>query len=164
MLATDLPDLMLLGTAADWLELGQFIPGNSGAGGLRGQDTRYGRARSIITDAVQSGSDNGYLAHSDQESIAASELIDVVNQEAEALLEARGPEAERLFRSLATGKATLIRDHNPTWLTICEGTEQTKAQANKQLLRDRKLAPKTIQTAPLNTFDLLAMVDEQRAH
>ncbi|WP_036012153.1 hypothetical protein [Bradyrhizobium yuanmingense] len=90
-----------------------------------------GARDSIITEAVQSRSDNEYLAHGDQESFAASELLDVVNQEAEALLEAQGPEAKRLLRSLATGKATLIRDHYPTWLTICEGTEQTKAQANK---------------------------------
>lgn len=115
---------------------------------------------------------NEYLAFHDQESTAAEELLEVVNHEAQALLEAQGPEAERLFRSLATGDATLIRDHYPTWLTICNGTEQTKAQhlaAIKrylawagdfmsiqgtdrrkagdyvQVLRDEKLSAKTIQ-------------------
>jgi integrase len=125
--------------------------------------------------------DNEYLAHSDQESTAAGELLDVVNQEAEALLEAQGPEAEKLFRSLATGKATLIRDHYETWLTVCEGTAQTKAQHETtikrylawsgeytsiqatdrrkagdyvQALRDEKLSPKTIQRhlSTLSTF------------
>lgn len=125
--------------------------------------------------------DNEYLAHGDQESFAASELLDVVNREAEALLEAQGPEAERLFRNLATGKATLIRDHYPTWLTICEGTKQTKAQHEAtikrylawageytsieaterrkagdyvQALRDDELSPKTIQRhlSTLSTF------------
>lgn len=125
--------------------------------------------------------DNEYLTHDDQESTAAEELLGVVNREAEALLEAQGPEAEKLFRSLATGKATLIRDHYPTWLTVCDGTEQTKAQHETtlkrylawageytsiqgtdrrkageyvQALRDEKLSPKTIQRhlSSLSTF------------
>ncbi|MGO3931217.1 tyrosine-type recombinase/integrase [Rhodopseudomonas pseudopalustris] len=79
--------------------------------------------------------DNDYLEHGDQESTAASELLAVVNREAEALLETEGPEAARLFRSLATGKATLIRDQYPTWLTICNGTEQTKAQHKSTIKR-----------------------------
>ncbi|ABD05636.1 Phage integrase [Rhodopseudomonas palustris HaA2] len=116
--------------------------------------------------------DNEYLVHGDQESTGAEELLEVVNQEAQALLKTRGPEASRLFHSLATGKATLIRDQYPTWLAICNGTEQTKAQHEAtikrflawagefmsiegtdrkkageyvQVLRDAKLAAKTIQ-------------------
>jgi integrase len=125
--------------------------------------------------------DNEHLAHGDQESDAASELLAVVNQEASALLEAQGPDAEKLFRSLATGKATLISDHYPTWLTVCEGTQQTKDQHEAtikrylawsgqytsieqtdrkkageyvQVLRDEKLASKTIarHLSTLSTF------------
>jgi integrase len=129
--------------------------------------------------------DNEHLSHPnphlDQESDAASELLDVVSREAEALLEAQGPEAERLFRNLATGNANLIRDHYPTWLTVCVGTQQTKDQHEStinryltwagqytsiqatngrkageyvQVLRDEKLAPKTIQRhlSSLSTF------------
>ena len=116
--------------------------------------------------------DNEYLAHGDHESVAADELLSAVHQDAEALLDAHGPEAERLFRSIATGKASLINDHYPKWLTVCPGTLQTKAQHETvikrylewagqytaiqatdrrkageyvQHLRDADLAPKTIQ-------------------
>lgn len=125
--------------------------------------------------------DNEQLEHGDQENDAASELLEVVNREASALLEAQGPDAEKLFRNLATGKASLISDHYPTWLTVCEGTKQTKDQHETtikrylawsgqytsveqtdrrkageyvQALRDQKLASKTIarHLSTLSTF------------
>ncbi|MGO3928791.1 tyrosine-type recombinase/integrase [Rhodopseudomonas pseudopalustris] len=116
--------------------------------------------------------DNEYLAHGDQESVAADELLQAVHQDAEAILNSQGADAEQLFRSIALGKATLIRDHYPKWLTVCSGTLQTKAQHGAaieryltwagqytsiqttdrrkaseyiQHLRDAGLSPKTIQ-------------------
>ena len=62
-----------------------------------------------------------------RESDAASELLGVVNEEAQALLEARGKSAGDLFHNLATGKVELIRDHYPVWLAQFKGTEKTKA-------------------------------------
>ncbi len=58
---------------------------------------------------------------------AASELLSVVLDEAKEVLQAHGAEAARLFHTVATGKATLIREHYPTWLAQYQGTEKTKA-------------------------------------
>ncbi|MCL2716927.1 MAG: site-specific integrase [Alphaproteobacteria bacterium] len=113
----------------------------------------------------------GHMEHGDHESTAEAEMLATVRGEAEALLEAKGPEVARLFHSLATGQAALIRDHYETWLTTREDTEQTKSQHKGtierylrwageytsiqatdrrkageyvQALRDAGLAPKTI--------------------
>jgi integrase len=72
--------------------------------------------------------DNEWLEHGDQESGAADELLEAARNDAETVLARHGSEAKRVFLAVATGKATLIRDHYPTWIAEFVGTEQTKDQ------------------------------------
>lgn len=58
---------------------------------------------------------------------AVSELLGVVNDEAQAVLEAHGKSVADLFHSIATGKAELVSFHYPVWLAQYKGTDKTKA-------------------------------------
>ncbi|GAB9116769.1 tyrosine-type recombinase/integrase [Bradyrhizobium diazoefficiens] len=84
--------------------------------------------------AARATADNEWLSTvgldgmGDHESTADAELVEVINQEAETVLETHGPEASRLFHSVALGRATLISDHYENWLSHRTVTEQTRDQ------------------------------------
>jgi len=93
------------------------------------------REAALAFRVAMASADNERLSYNDQESAASNELLDVINEEAEALLEAQGPEASRLFRGIASGRATLIEDHYPTWLAQVQATAQTKSLHTSALKR-----------------------------
>lgn len=72
--------------------------------------------------------DGQRMAHRDQESSNAGELLSVIDEQAREVLAERGQAVADRFRSAAIGKATFIVETYRQWLDQFEGAGQTKVQ------------------------------------
>lgn len=76
----------------------------------------------------------------EREASGSGELLDVVREQAAAVLEEHGRETADRFFSAATGTATFVSDTYSLWLDQVEGTEQTKVQHKAAVERFTKFS------------------------
>lgn len=121
------------GVIAEWQRQLATLAAESG-----GQDAEMLRSAVEWHKALKASKDRWIEDSQGREVNERHETLSDIKDEAKTIEDWHGPEAARRFYKAATGQATFLKDHYPTWLGEVEHAEQTKVQHTATIKRFMK--------------------------